>query len=57
VLVWVVERKEDKKTEVILRHDSLLGVRTWKEKDQEIVRNLQRKRKNNGRRRRKTRSG
>jgi hypothetical protein len=45
VLVWVVESKEDKKTEVILRHDSLLGVKTWKEKDQEIVRNLQRKKK------------
>jgi hypothetical protein len=37
-----VERKKDKKRQ---RHDSLLEVRTWKEKDQEIVRKLQRKEK------------
>jgi hypothetical protein len=39
------ERQKEAEREVILRHDSLLGVRTWKEKDQEIVRKLQRKEK------------
>jgi hypothetical protein len=38
-------RQKEAHREVILRLDSLLGVRTWKEKDQEIVRNLQRKEK------------
>jgi hypothetical protein len=39
------ERPKEAQREVILRHDSLMGVRRWKEKDQEIVRNLERKKK------------